>query len=372
MRLLFVGTSTGARGTEQHLLTLAAAMGAAGHAVEGVFRPGTFLARSARERGLAFTPGVFRNAADARGLMATWSAVRRFCPDWLVTSFGHEYWPVALLGRMLGRRVALFRHLPTPLGAWSHHLLPRVCERFIAVSEHLRRSLVAAGMPPERVQLLYNPIDVGRFRPDPSARATLRRELGVHEHEVLAGFIGSLDDNKGAFTLARAANEAMRRAPGLRMLWVGQQAAHARLEASLAPDLRARHGVRAWTDAVEALYQALDVLAVPSQWEEPFGRVSVEAQACGVPVLLSNVGGLPETLEPGVTGELVAAGAVEAWSEALVRAATLPAGERRRRAEAGRAFVVERFAPERIAREFERLLREPRRALPGPPRHPRP
>jgi glycosyltransferase involved in cell wall biosynthesis len=52
------------------------------------------------------------------------------------------------------------------------------------------------------------------------------------------------------------------------------------------------------------LFEKIDVLAVPSLWHEPFGRVAIEAMAWGIPVIASRRGGLPEIVQPGVNGWL--------------------------------------------------------------------
>lgn len=357
MRILFVGTGVGSRGTEHHMLTLALAMRDTGHSTFGLFHPDGFLAQGAKREGLPYEPGVFRNAVDPRGVVGVVRAWRAFHPDWIVGSFGHEYWPISVLGRILGMNVCLFRHLPNPLKGLSLSVLPRLSHRFVAVSEYMRGRLVEAGVPVRNLHLLYNPLQVSRFVPDPEQRIKLRSELGLAETDVLVGYVGSIERNKGAFTFARAADCAMERAGNLKVLWVGQVAAHPVLEAVLSKRFRHNHMIRPWTNSPEHLYPALDVLAVPSEWPEPFGRVAIEAQACGVPVLVSDVGGLPETLEVGVSGELVRPGRVDAWEDALVRMAQRTAVDRQSMGLRGREFVVDRFCGNRIAKEFEFVLR---------------
>ncbi|QRN96389.1 glycosyltransferase family 4 protein [Archangium violaceum] len=364
MRLVFVGTSRGARGTETHLLCLVRALARAGHEVLTVARPGAFIARELTASGLSVEPGVFRNALDVRGGRAVLRAIRRLQPDWLVGSFGHEYWPLLVLGRATGTRVALFRHLNSPLQPFSRTLLPRMAHRFIAVSESMREHLVGQGVARQRVQLLYNPLDVEHFRPNARLRAESRHALGVREHEVLVGFVGALAPEKGAFRLAEAFNEAMPQRPSLRALWVGQEEAHSRLRSVIVPALQERHLLRGWTADVRPLYAAMDVLAMPSEWLEPFGRVSIEAQACGVPVLGSRMGGIPETLREGETGWLLPPGDVAAWRDALVAAVDMPAERRRAMGEAGNQFVTGRFSTSRIVEDFVALLGSPA-ALPG-------
>ena len=356
MRLLFVGTSPFMRGTETHLVSLARAMAGAGHAVACVAHPEGYVARELGAHGLAVEPGIFRNALDPRGARAVLRALRRERPDWLVGSFGHEYWPLLGLGRLTGVRVALFRHLNAPLKPSSRVLLPRLAHRFIAVSESMRALLVSRGVAEGRVQLLYNPLDVTHFRPEPALRARTRAELGLAEEDVLVGYVGPLDARKGAFGLAEALNQAMPAHPRLRALWVGQESTHARLRERLAPALQARHHLRGWTHDVRPFYAAMDALAVPSELMESFGRVSIEAQALEVPVLASRIGGLPESLEEGTTGWLLPPGDVAAWRDALGDLAQMPPERRREMGAAGRRFVTGHFALPLIAERFAALL----------------
>lgn len=324
-----------------------------------VARPETFIARELAASGLPMEPGIFRNAMDVRGIRAVLRALQRQRPDWLVGSFGHEYWPLLMLGRATGTRVALFRHLNSPLRPLSRRVLPRLAQRFIAVSQSMREHLEAQGVPRERIQLLYNPLDVEHFRPDARLRAESRRALGITDEEVLVGFVGALAPEKGAFRLMTAFNQAMPLRPTLRALWVGQEEAHPKLLALSASELQRRHILRGWTADVRPLYAAMDWLAMPSEWLEPFGRVSIEAQACGVPVLASRVGGLPETLQEGETGWLFPPGDVGSWRDALVAAVDLPAERRRAMGEAGARFVAQRFSTQRVVQDFIELLGAP-------------
>jgi len=98
------------------------------------------------------------------------------------------------------------------------------------------------------------------------------------------------------------------------------------------------------------------MLAFPSIATETFGRVSVEAQATGVPVLGSDIGGIPETLDAGVTGLLLPPGDVDAWREAILKLCD-PA-LRMSMGTAAQAYVQQHFSTRVIAEEFQRVLLE--------------
>jgi glycosyltransferase involved in cell wall biosynthesis len=98
----------------------------------------------------------------------------------------------------------------------------------------------------------------------------------------------------------------------------------------------------------------MSMLAFPSIATETFGRVSVEAQAAGVPVLASDIGGIPETLQAGITGHLLPPGDLAAWREAILQLCD-PA-PRRLMGLAARAHVQRHFSTPVIADQFLQIL----------------
>jgi glycosyltransferase involved in cell wall biosynthesis len=371
-RLLFVGTNRGGGGTESHFVTLARAMAAAGHEVAAAVWPGEFIHEALAADGrVQLFPACFRKRNDLRATREVMRAARAFRPSWIVGTFKREYWPVAVAARLLGTPAVLFSHLDQRMQPIMLRGLPRVVHRIIAPSEYQRGRLIARGMPATRVDVLYNPVDTECFRIDPALRRESRARLGVAPDEVVVGFAGRIEPEKGVETLAAALREAMDRCARVRALWVGggRSADALRAEVAAAPHA-ARHVWEPWTAGMAPLYAAMDLLALPSVGPETFGRVMVEAQACGVPALGSRIGGIPETVEDGVTGLLLPPGDAAAWAGAVLRlAADDPV--RHRMGRVGRAFVERVFRADTVAEEFGRLLaagprptREPRRGGP--------
>lgn len=356
MRLLFVGTDAGGGGAGTHFVTLATALAEGGDDVAAVVRPDSPLDHWLRGGPVHVRPGMFRNVLDPRGARAVIRAAHRQRPQWVIGAFSKEYWPLMVLGRLLGARVALFRHLSVPMKRGTALLIPRMVDRFVVVSENMRAALVAQGVPERLLHLLPNPIDLRRFHPDPAARVRSRETLGLDPADVAVGYVGVFNAGKGVNLLAAAMDSAMAVRADLHAVWVGEDKPSRVLTECLAASPHsARHHVLPWTPDPSAAYHALDLLAVPSITREAFGRVAVEAEASGVPVLASAIGGLPEAIEDGVTGRLLPPGDQDAWTAGLLELAGDPA-MRQRYATAGPSFVASRFDAAGIAERFRRLL----------------
>jgi glycosyltransferase involved in cell wall biosynthesis len=206
--------------------------------------------------------------------------------------------------------------------------------------------------------VLHNPLNLEYFKFDPSLRMSTRQAQGYNEDDVVLGFIGALHRDKGILQLADAVNQAMQHSPNLKALWLGEGPAACELaERIRSGGYAARHTSHLWTSDVRPYYAALDILAIPSVESETFGRVSIEAQAAGVPVLCSNIGGIPETLIPGKTGLLLTPGDVPAWRDALILLAKDKA-LRITMSEQGRGWVKQQFSAEVIAEQFVTLLQD--------------
>jgi glycosyltransferase involved in cell wall biosynthesis len=165
-----------------------------------------------------------------------------------------------------------------------------------------------------------------------------------------------MSDGKGIFTLLEAASAAMRTEPKLHCLWVGDGPDAALLHERIAaePETAHRHHFTGWTHDVHPYYKAISVLAFPSKLPETFGRVAVEAQACGVPVLGSDIGGVPETMQAGVTGFLLPPIDVDAWRDAILKMAD--SDRRQTMGTAAREFVAHHFSTTVIAKDFLNIL----------------
>ncbi|MEO9079364.1 MAG: glycosyltransferase family 4 protein [Rhodanobacter sp.] len=355
MKFLFVGTNPEPTGAATHFVALAQALVEAGHDISVVVSADSLIERELSHTDVHLYRATFRNVFDLRGYAKVLSAARQSKPDWMVGNFGKEYWPLIVLGRLLHVPVALFRHRVPPMKRLSGYWVPRLAQRFLVVSNDARQRYLERGVPPQRVRVLYNPVNMALYAPDARKRSALLHTLGMDDDAIVLGYCGRIHAGKGIFTLFAAVSAAMAREPRLHCLWLGdgRDAQSLRDQAASHP-MGKRHHFLGWISPVHPYYQAMSMLAFPSIAPETFGRASVEAQAAGLPVLGSDVGGVPETLDPGVTGVLLQPGSVEAWRAAILKmchsSCRLPMGT------AAQEFVLAHFSTSVIAAEFVRLL----------------
>ena len=184
----------------------------------------------------------------------------------------------------------------------KRHLLQRTAARFIAVSEFIRRKLVAQGFPEQRVVVHYVGVDTKLF----AARGAAREQIVL--------FVGRVIEQKGIADFVRAIADL--RLAGLKVRAVVVGDGPARLEAMrLSVNLNASiEFVGAQNqDTVRVWMQRSHVFCVPSRRmatgaEEGFGLVFAEAQAAGLPVVAYDSGGIPEAVAHRKTGLLATDG----------------------------------------------------------------
>jgi UDP-glucose:(heptosyl)LPS alpha-1,3-glucosyltransferase len=214
--------------------------------------------------------------------------------------------------------------------------------RIVVNSRWSRQQLtVADPRTAPRVDVVENGGDATHFAPAVTAalRKPMRDELGVSDREILYVFVGAGDRRKGLHELLAAFRRLA--APAARLLIVGHRDPKetARVDAALHDTgLGPRVILRPFTADPRPYYAAADVFVLPT-WFDPFSNATLEALACGVPVVTTSSNGVAELMTPGREGRIVGAGDVDGLHVAL---AEMLAADRRAMAEAARA-VAERM-----------------------------
>jgi glycosyltransferase involved in cell wall biosynthesis len=227
----------------------------------------------------------------------------------------------------------------------------------IANSEAGRRDLVAAGVAPQAIDVVYNGVRLEDYLSPPAMdfRAAHRWPPSV----VVVGFAGRFTAAKGVWEFVRAAEILVRRGAPCRFVMIGATEHHDSCQEEIAAYARERgfSNELAFAGSVcemPGAYAGLDVMVVPSR-SDTLPNVVLEAMASALPVVATSVGGIPEVVIEGQTGRLVPAGDVEALARAIGELAGDGAA-RRRLGAAGRRLAEKRFDVRASAGLVERTL----------------
>lgn len=227
----------------------------------------------------------------------------------------------------------------------------RWCDTIVAVSDGVREDLVTrAGVPADRVRVIFNAIDVATYQPQTSPF-----DLGGDRFVI--GSASRLAPEKDHISLLRGMAIAVREIPELRLKLAGRGP----LETHLRDEV-ARLGLNNYVellghvDDVRGFYDSLDVYVQPSR-TEGLPCAVIEAMAMARPVIATDVPGNRDAVDPRATGWLIPARAPQAWVESLHQVRR-DVSEARRRGLAGRRRAAELFDATPMVNETVRLLQE--------------
>lgn len=211
------------------------------------------------------------------------------------------------LGRRLGVPVVLTLHASLNRRRRYRMLARRILSRLdgvIGVSASARDDAVSLGVPVDHTAVISSGVDPKFAEPDPTARARVRRELGIADDVVVTAFVGRLEPVKGVGTLASAAARLDPRAHRVLVLGDGSEG---RYLTGGGPALL-HLGERAKPEVLDVL-RASDLFVMPSVdlpgQREGTPTAMLEALVVGLPLVVSDAGGIPDLIRGSAHGEIV-------------------------------------------------------------------
>ena len=357
---LHIDTARTWRGGQNQVLLTVNGLRAIGQRAALVAHPDGELRRRAAE-GLELIPLAPRTEMDLSAAWRLSRVVRQLNPDVVHAHDAHGVAMASLAlsfgasstksGGTAGRAPALIAsrrvdfHLKgNSFSRWKH----RQVDCYIAASEAIRRMLVIDGVPADRTVTVHEGIDVEHVVAAP--RVNVHEAFWLPHHAPLVGNVAALEPHKGQRHLIEAANLVVREIPDARFVILGEGALRAQLEHHVREHRLEKHvllpGFR--TDVLGCI-KGFDLFAMSSV-TEGLGTSLLDAMACSRPIVATRAGGIPEIVEDGVNGSLVAPRDHAAMARAIVDLLR-DEPRRRRMGEAGFALVRERFTVERMMTE---------------------
>ena len=204
-------------------------------------------------------------------------------------------------------RIPVFFHIHNPEKLSRQNLNCCVGSQYLFVSKNLAQRCGAQHLLGGKSRILYNPITIERF----AKGRSIRHELGIPDNVPVIGTVAQICRRKGIDIVIETADNVLKSLPHARFVVVGPDAIG---EESFAAKMRFRIcelgladrfifcGAR---DDIENVLASIDLFFLPAR-SEPFGMVIAEAMAARVPIVASNVGGIPEIIPTeafGITAE---------------------------------------------------------------------
>ena len=311
MRILQVDSGRAWRGGQNQVRLLCRELSReAGIEQALVTKQGSELAQRAAAGGVSVLGSAWDIGLDPRAWWHLRRTIAAFQPDVIHVHDSHALTLVATVA--VGRKIVATRRVEFHIGRFGSWRRP---DRIIAISDAVKKVLIADGIASDAVVVVHDGIDVEEVRRAGAVPLDIRREAGIPAAAPVAVNAAALTGEKDHHTLIRAAQYARAKLPDLHWVIAGE----GKLRESIIAEIQRlglgdRVHLIGQVDRVDALIAAADVFVLSSK-SEGLGSVVLNALALGRPVVATAAGGIPEILPPEA---LVAVEAAEALAQKVV------------------------------------------------------
>lgn len=307
MRILNVINVRWFNATAWYAVNLSSVLKRRGHDVVVCGLPGTPPVLKAHDIGLDTVEASINRSNPFSVIAAMGGAMDKlfmsFQPDIVICNRGEFYWYFAYRRITKQKKFKLIRvrgDIRPPKAGRLNKIFHNKCTDAIVTSgEFIKRQYREIFDTPEiGLNVIYGGVDTDVFKPSAFAKIKLRDEFGFSEEDFVVGIVGRFDPVKGHENLIKAVakryNEGQK---NIRLLIAGFDAVTIQADIER---LLAEHGIAEISvitgkrDDIADIYNCLDVCVVSSLGSEAICRVGMESMACGVPIITSDTGVLPE------------------------------------------------------------------------------
>lgn len=358
-RLLHVLAEKGYSGGEVQLRMLIEHFARAGFEQGVLLAPGAKFRAVAEELGLRVWEAPLRRwwRPDLRGKIRR--AYREFDPDVIQFADGRSHYLAGLVARKHRAKKFTIRRIDYAIrkGWRGGFRYTQLVDHTIAICDAIRQRLLAAGVPDERITLVYDGLDPKPWTGLREGRAAAREQLGIAEDAQVITLAGVLRPRKGQHILIDAFAKLAPKHPNALLFLAGGGSELERLrKQAVDVGLKDRIRLPGPVKPVHDVYAASDVFVMPS-FHEGLCNACLEASFAALPQVVSTAGGNAEIIVDGETGFVVDKGDASQLSEALQRYLDDPElgiahGQ------AGLARSMRMFTDEHLGPEVEAVVRK--------------
>jgi glycosyltransferase involved in cell wall biosynthesis len=357
MRILHTEWSDGLGGQEKRILAEVIGLAEREHYVAIVCREHAKIKDEAIKHGIYVYTLPLRKPYDIVSIVNLFKFLKAEGFDIVNTHSGVDSWIGGIAAKLAKVPVLVrTRHLNIPLKRSILNFIHYLPDMYITCGENMRDNLVKqCGFPPDRVVSIPTGVDRTFFdiKRNPSAKINYR----LDGTSIVITNVGILRRVKGHEITLRAVKMVIEAFPNAKFMIVGDGPRRKELE-GMVDDLGIRDYVifTGFIENISEIYSFTDV-AVLSSWSEGLPQSLLQAMAAGIPVVATNVGGVPEVVISEKTGILVEPGNYEAFAKGIIRILDNPSPASRF-AESARSLVSKKHSLMQMLDQIEDLYRD--------------
>lgn len=321
MNILQINLSKRWGGGEKSILELSKTLKKMGHNVYLVGIAGSTFMKKAQEVGFEVLPIVSFSQFDIVSIGILVKYLKKFSIQIINAHTARSYFIASIAGKIFSIPVVFTRHVCFPV---KPHLLNKLlyfqlADKIIGISNAVRDSIInSLAIDSNKIEVIYDGVRIDEFYNESKYYSWLNN-LSSKKEFVIAT-ISRLDENKGIDTFIHAANIVSKSMPNAKFLIVGQEEKKfSRKLKKLINSAVTNQNIifRGFINDVSSLLYDIDIF-VRTSTQEALGFGVIEAMATGRPVIATNVGGLPEVIDDGITGILIPSNNPELLSEKII------------------------------------------------------
>tara|TARA_A100001037_G_C15153857_1_gene641880 strand:+ start:4678 stop:5772 length:1095 start_codon:yes stop_codon:yes gene_type:complete len=305
LKIIHTEASEGFGGQEKRILLESLSLIAKGHKILIVGQPNSRLGKEAESRSIPFCKLRMRFSWDLISFFKFIFLIFKYKPDLIHTHSSIDSWIGGLVGRLMRIPVFRTRHVSVPIKGHTFNLVYRLPRKIFTTAEVIKKLLISSkSCDPSKIEVVPTGVDTSVFNRDIS-KSLFKSEMQVPEETLLVGMVAQLRGSKGHLDFLEAIRQLSSEKARFYIIGDGEGRDLYEKKAAESNLLNSRVFFLGYREDIPTVMAGLDLLVIASTRTEGIPQVALQSMSMGVPIVGTNIGGVPEVLFPSKAGLVV-------------------------------------------------------------------